>query len=105
MCPAYRESAAAKAKGAIEKREREKLAKYDAQIRENHLLFLPLVVEILGGWNARGLVLLEELAGRYAEQHFIEKKVALRRFMTGLSIRLQKLNARMLISRMFLPLH
>ena len=88
--------------GAIDGREQEKYSKYDQLIQEERILFLPLVVEVIGGWNGKGLKLLEELSRRHADYHFIEKKVALRRIMTGLSVRLQQANERMLPSRMFI---
>ena len=76
LCPSYRASAAFKISGAIERREQEKYSKYDQLIQEERILFLALVVEVIGGWNGKGLKLLEELSRRHADYHFIEKKVA-----------------------------
>ena len=86
------------------KRKQEKLIKYREVVEREGLAFLPLVVEILGGWDKQALLLFKEISRKMSEYLFMEPQVAIRRLMTGLSCILQKANAEMLVSRMYSPL-
>ena len=86
------------------KRKQEKLIKYREVVEREGLAFLPLVVEILGGWDKQALLLFKEISRKMSEYLFMEPLVAIRRLMTGLSCILQNANAEMLVSRMFSPL-
>ena len=104
LCPTYLNAAAVSSGGAMAKRKQEKLIKYREVVEREGLAFLPLVVEILGGWDKQALLLFKEISRKLSEYLFMEPQVAIRRLMTGLSCILQKANAEMLVSRMYSPL-
>jgi hypothetical protein len=100
-CPSYRNAAAANVGGAIKIRVVRKMERYRARIEESNLLFLPLVVESLGGWDVDAIKLLKEVAARVAEEESSNKCIVMKGMMTQLSVCLQKMNGAMIKNRVF----
>ena len=77
------------------------------ECRQEGIVFLPVVVETLGGWHQGAVQQVKKLAGAKARHTGQEEEEALRHAFTRLSILLMKGNAAILSNRIpnFSPSH
>ena len=95
--------AATKAGSALEVRFREKMTKHGEGCRMAGMVFIPMVVETLGGWQESAAVQLKKLGAALARQTGEEESEKIRHLYQRLAILLVKGNASLFLNR--LPTH
>ena len=94
-------AAGAEAGAALKVAENRKISKHSVSCAESGITFLPLAVEVLGGWSAIAVKNFEKIAKMAAARSLSNSYNGSKNLFEQLSVILQKGNAHLIISRHF----